>query len=275
MNKPLVSIIIPAYNCQSTIERAIESCSNQTYRNYEVIIVDDGSSDGTLSLLKVIASQYSFLKIYSQPNGGVSSARNIGLRKSTGDYVQFLDSDDWLEENAIERCINIMLTNEDISFIQFGLRIWEEDRILREPNPGNAIFKSTDSWISFQPIYKLLNAVYSKFYTRKWIEREFNTNIFRGEDLLFNIENFDEKTKVIAIPDVLYNVQRQNENSLNKLYKKGALLGYTKVREATEKKMTLLFQEQFDCNIYRRNEISSIVALVAQLCGGVISGSAI
>ena len=101
----LVSIIIPAYNVEKYIHRAIESSVRQTHKKIEVIIVDDGSTDRTCEIITEYAARYPEIKHISQTNAGVSSARNAALEICNSDYVIFLDSDDWLEENAIERLL--------------------------------------------------------------------------------------------------------------------------------------------------------------------------
>lgn len=116
----LVSVIIPAYNAEKTILRTLESVFNQTYRSIEVIIVDDGSNDNTLNLLKEIKktkqnSKIS-IKIISKKNGGVSSARNVGLRHATGNFIAFLDSDDEWYNNKLSVQVNCML-NRKINFL--------------------------------------------------------------------------------------------------------------------------------------------------------------
>ena len=95
----LVSIIVPLYNKEHQIKRCIESLLKQTYKNIEIIIIDDGSSDNSY----IIASSYkdTRLNVYKKENGGVSSARNFGIEKATGDYIAFVDSDDWVDKNYI------------------------------------------------------------------------------------------------------------------------------------------------------------------------------
>lgn len=102
---PKVTIIIPAYNVEKYIFRAIESSVKQTYKNIEIIIIDDGSTDGTLKEIKKYASIDDRVIYVHQSNKGVATARNEGLQVSTGAYVLFLDSDDWLEPNAVEQLI--------------------------------------------------------------------------------------------------------------------------------------------------------------------------
>lgn len=100
-----VSIIIPAYNVEKYIFRAIESSIKQTYKNIEIIIVDDGSTDQTLKVIKKYADIDERVIYIHQTNKGVAIARNEGMKSSTGEFVIFLDSDDWLEPNAVERLV--------------------------------------------------------------------------------------------------------------------------------------------------------------------------
>ena len=98
---PLVSIIIPVYNASKYVEQSVYSAINQTYRNIEVIAVDDGSTDNSYELLKTIKDTR--LKVFKQLNQGACVARNRGIQESTGEYVKFLDADDFLYQDAIER----------------------------------------------------------------------------------------------------------------------------------------------------------------------------
>lgn len=113
---PLVSVIIPVYNSKNTIEKTLDSVINQTYQKIEVILIDDGSTDGSTEIMRKYIEKHKtvIFKIISKKNGGVSSARNRGIDESTGDYISFLDSDDiWLPKK-IEHQVNIFLNNPKI-----------------------------------------------------------------------------------------------------------------------------------------------------------------
>lgn len=99
----MISIIIPAYNAEKFIERAILSAVNQTAQNVEVIVIDDGSEDHTLEIAQALAQKYGNIKVLHTENGGVSRARNIGLDNANGEYIAFLDADDMLLPDALER----------------------------------------------------------------------------------------------------------------------------------------------------------------------------
>lgn len=98
-----ISIIVPIYNCEKYISRCIESIVNQTYKNIEIILINDGSTDSTINILKNYEKRDNRINIINKSNTGVSDSRNIGIKKSTGDYIIFVDSDDWLEPDMIEK----------------------------------------------------------------------------------------------------------------------------------------------------------------------------
>ena len=115
VNKPLVSIIIPAYNKGSYTIKAIKSVLSQTYNNIELIVINDGSTDDTHELLKkIIDKRFIF---YDIKNSGACTARNYGINKSNGKYLSFLDCDDTYEKNKIEKSISVLERNREYKFI--------------------------------------------------------------------------------------------------------------------------------------------------------------
>lgn len=109
---PLVSVIIPMYNAEKFISATIQNVLEQTYPNIELIVVDDGSRDNSLSVAKKFESKK--VKILTQSNKGASAARNYGLREASGNFIQFLDADDLLSPNKIEEQTNLLLGNETV-----------------------------------------------------------------------------------------------------------------------------------------------------------------
>jgi glycosyltransferase involved in cell wall biosynthesis len=101
-NEPLVSVIIPIYNTEECLDKCVGSIVNQTYKNLEIILVDDGSTDNSLMICDEWASKDNRIKVIHQENGGVSKARNTGLDNVTGEYISFVDSDDYVEKNYID-----------------------------------------------------------------------------------------------------------------------------------------------------------------------------
>lgn len=112
-----VSVIVPVYNRELTIERTIKSVLNQTFRNFELIIVNDGSIDGSLETVTDYAKKDNRIKVFSQNNSGVSMARNKGIRKALGKYICFLDSDDTYELSFLEKMVSAAeKSNADVTY---------------------------------------------------------------------------------------------------------------------------------------------------------------
>lgn len=107
----MISVITPVYNSEKYIERAVRSVLNQTYRDIEYILVDDGSTDKSGEIIDRYAAQDSRIRVIHRKNGGVAAARNTGLSAARGEYIAWLDSDDWLEPSMLETCLNALLKN--------------------------------------------------------------------------------------------------------------------------------------------------------------------
>lgn len=107
MNQIKISVIVPVYNTKDCLERCISSIRNQTYDNLEIILVDDGSTDGTGDLCEEIAEQDNRIRVFHKENGGASSARNLGLEKATGEYVGFVDSDDYIDSDVYAQMMEL------------------------------------------------------------------------------------------------------------------------------------------------------------------------
>ena len=109
MNNDLISIIIPIYNIMDCLEKCVDSCINQTYQNIEIIMVDDGSSDGTSELCDKLKEKDERIRVFHKENGGSSSARNLGIEEAKGEYLGFVDSDDFISSNMYEDLMNAIL----------------------------------------------------------------------------------------------------------------------------------------------------------------------
>ena len=104
MNNPKVSVVIPVYNTEAYVEQTLRSIMGQTLRDIELIVINDGSTDGSLSALELIATGDDRIRLYTQPNKGLSQTRNAGIDRARGEFIYFMDSDDLLEPDALERC---------------------------------------------------------------------------------------------------------------------------------------------------------------------------
>ena len=122
MDTPLVSIIVPVYNVEKYLNRCICSITQQTYKNIEIILVDDGSADKSGEICDSLAKRDPRVVVIHKENGGLGSARNAGIRKAKGEYLLFVDSDDWIATDTIEYCINVIGNQRGIvDIVQFSM----------------------------------------------------------------------------------------------------------------------------------------------------------
>ncbi|MCM1385978.1 MAG: glycosyltransferase [Bacillus sp. (in: Bacteria)] len=112
MRRIKISVIVPIYNTLDFLERCVDSIRMQTYENLEILLIDDGSTDGTGALCDTIARQDNRIRVYHKENGGASSARNFGLQNAIGDYISFIDSDDYIDTDIYQSMIDVIVEND-------------------------------------------------------------------------------------------------------------------------------------------------------------------
>lgn len=210
-----ISIIIPVYNSGITIKRTIDSLLNQTNQDFEVIIVNDGSTDDTknhiLNKIKNISNFY----LIDQVNGGASSARNTGIKKANGDYLSFIDADDVVSEYYVQEILSHLSSVENTcDLVVFGYNncIITNGKmdIRNEVVPDINQFTSSKNMHDLVPYLitaNLLNPLWNKVYRRNiLIEHNINLNesYILGEDLIFNLSFFDYCTSTLIIEKSLY-----------------------------------------------------------------------
>lgn len=115
----LISVVLPTYNVKEYITQCVHSLVHQTYRELEILIVDDGSTDGTGALCDTLALEDSRIRVFHKENGGTHTARNMGIREAKGEYIMFLDPDDWLDENTFQELVS-RIRQDDLDVIRFG-----------------------------------------------------------------------------------------------------------------------------------------------------------
>lgn len=143
----LVSLIIPVYNVESFLKRCLESAQKQTYRDIEIILVDDGSTDSSGEMCDAVANTDKRIKVIHKKNGGLSSARNAGIAASNGECIFLLDSDDYISSTCIELCVKMLAKyNADISIVQMA-NVTEEtnEEIPFDKNPSIEVFSAKDA----------------------------------------------------------------------------------------------------------------------------------
>lgn len=253
MESKLISIIIPIYNGENWLCNAVDSALNQTYSKIEVLLINDGSTDNSFGLIQKYQSD-SRVRIFNTPNGGQAKARNLGIEKATGSYIQFLDCDDTLETNALERAFAAMKDSTD--FVLYGLNIYHQGQLLRTPHCEQ--FSYNGQYDLFRQVSRLLDSPCNKLYKKDYIKNKFPESCVYGEDGIFNYSNLSENTKIESIPDCLYNVRLDNPNSVNKRYKPGRLRDTIKYLSVGQTKMVELFGKNSINNDYMPAFLSTL-----------------
>ena len=225
------SIIIPAYNCENYISKCLESIFNQSYKNFEVIVVDDCSTDKTFEILK----KYTNIKLLSTPvNSRQGTARNIGLDVCTGDYILFVDSDDSLYDNTVlDKIANLINTQNMPDIVYLGIKMYGKRDLLLIPDEKNCTKEyrlSENPFINvisiawknklIQGIEKAKTYAYGDFIYYKYNNRESSTtttySITQAEDTIQLISKLFELYQIIDkenIPYLSKRIQQQTDRA--------------------------------------------------------------
>lgn len=209
-----ISIIIPVYNVQKYVNKCIDSVLNQTYSRFEVIAIDDGSEDDSGMILDECAQRDSRILVIHKENGGVSSARNCGLEIAKGDFVFFLDADDWIEPYAIEKMIQNVGESDILAFSYNIIRNGSQEFIIRNPWNYQKLekFKTTDL---FHDIFARTAILCNKLYRRSVIgNTRFSTSMDYGEDAYFQLQVYKNAKSGVIICEPLYNYYMEREGNV-------------------------------------------------------------
>lgn len=229
MNQPLVSVVIPIYNVEKYLDRCISSVVDQTYRNLEIILVDDGSPDRCPGMCDQWADKDGRIRVIHKENAGLGMARNSGLEAASGKYIFFFDSDDYVELSTVEICVR-HAEEHSADTVLFGRRdVYEDGR------QGKAIHaEKLQVFRGAQVQNRLLPGLYTYAFGvgvsawGKMYQREmFTANALRfpserkiiSEDAYFALEYFSKSDCSVLLPDVLYNYVNR-DNSLSRGYRK-------------------------------------------------------
>ncbi|ADO82597.1 glycosyltransferase family 2 protein [Ilyobacter polytropus] len=222
-SESLISVIIPFYNIGDYIKKTVQSLESQTYKKFEVIFVNDGSTDRSLKILKAELKEVTFdYKIIILPeNKGLSNARNRGVSSSKGEYIYFLDADDYLENNAFEKVMEMFKAhNTDAVFFQFK-RVDENGNVLKNYNES---FKDVNKIESSRDIlFKYINLEIficscSIVYRKKTINNLFFNEISYIEDQDFNIRALINSNKVGYINSQIFNYCQREGSLMNRKF---------------------------------------------------------
>ena len=217
-----VSVIIPVYNVKDYIRKCLDSVVNQTYSKLEILVIDDGSPDESGAIAEEYAASDNRVKVIHRENGGLSAARNTGLKPATGEYIFFLDSDDWIKENTIETLLRMAeVDNADI--VACGIeKVWDDGRkeLWTDEVPG--IWNGRESVSQMIHATNLCSVAVNKLYKKSlWENLNFPERCLH-EDEYTTYKALYTAQKVVYIPDGLYQYyQRDNGIMSSEVSKRG------------------------------------------------------
>ena len=232
---PYFSIILPVYNVEKYLQRCVRSVQNQSFSDYEIILVDDGATDSSGELCDKLAAEDPKITVVHKENGGLASARNAGLQKATGRYVWFVDSDDWIEPDALQ-CLYQASSEQSPDLVKFSYYRVDESRteVTGLAEPGLYTEESLEKLRSLAFYYTgkfLLSACFC-IYRRALITEhrlEFvSERIVGSEDYLFNLQVLLFARSVQVIPSYLYDYE-QRDGSLTQKYRPDLAQQYTRL----------------------------------------------
>jgi len=257
----LISIIVPVYNVEKYLKQCIETIQSQTYKNLEIILVDDGSPDNSGKICDEYAEQDSRIKVIHKENGGVSSARNLGLEKATGEFIAFIDADDYISADYCEKLLTT-LKQENADCVACGYnRVYDnktEEIISKEPY-------SLDNKAFLEKILFVQNGLgfcHMKIWQKSVIANiKFDEKLKVGEDALFNIQASTNIKKFYMLNEALYNY-RFNETSVVRNFDENYMNKYLASMQVAQKYVNENYRD--DKNILDKinNYISYHVLLI-------------
>lgn len=242
----IISIIVPIYNIENHLRKCVDSLLEQSYKNIEIVLVDDGSTDLSSEICDIYSKKDKRVKVIHKKNGGLSSARNVGLDNCNGNYVMFVDGDDWIDRECCQ-IINRILDGYNYDVILFPyIREYKNKSIERKLFTTSIEFFGVDFTKLYSRIIGLINddmknpemldslsTAWGKVFKKKCISKPFvDTKIIGTEDLLFNVSNLKNMSSAYYTDGTYYHYNKLNDISLTKgfsleKYKKNkVLLGY-------------------------------------------------
>lgn len=252
----MISIIVPVYQAKKSLKRCIDSIITQSYQDLEIILVDDGSTDGSERICDLYAEIDHRVTVIHKENEGVSAARNTGIFHAVGQYVQFVDSDDYLEKN----CCELLLQSVDNSKAELavcGYHHWFYGRDVEKIPEGNETLLTSKMKTEWLTLYEqgYWNMPWNKLYRRDCIKGWFDTSMSLGEDLMFNLEYVSDITRIVFVAKPLYHyLQNENESSLSSKKRQDKIEISLRIRNAMkefyrertgEKPPFLIIEERF------------------------------
>lgn len=247
----MISIIIPVYKAENTLRKCVESCLNQTYKDIEIILVDDGSPDSCPTICNEYSVKDGRVIVLHKKNGGVSSARNLGLKRARGEFIVFVDSDDWIEDDMLKHMMNIQIKNDyDLILCNYTIHF--------DNNKSIADNTYVPKMRSKHEIYNYLlmpnkedsfRTPWAKMYKSRIIHEnnlQFNESLTLGEDTCFNYQ-------YISYINSIYCINGYNGYNFRRIFSSEKKARYYKSAKYLFNSRIIMIQEF--TNIFSKNTV--------------------
>ena len=269
----LISIIVPVYNVEQYLEKCVDSIINQTYKNLEIILVDDGATDSSGKLCDELAKIDNRIKVYHKENGGLSDARNYGVERATGEYIGFVDSDDYIDAEMYEKLYEaIKKENVDVAECNLKIIYPEREELFTEQNYYNVCTKQ-EYLEEYLKIEKIFGSVWTKLISRKIAKELLFPKGKLYEDTYYAYDLINVANSFVLIDSPSYNyLMRENSITNSKFnprifdlieivekFHKTTYKNYPGLKEAADcRKMyayfsvlnSILLEDEFKNNLY-------------------------
>ena len=269
-NMALISIIIPVYNVADYLSRCIKSVLSQSYTNIEVILIDDGSTDGSCGICDDYAGKDDRIKVIHQQNDGVSSARNAGIDIATGEYIGFVDSDDWIEPDMYEKLFNAVNgSGKRIAVCGYVEEREGNKYSLNWLCPELAGVVSRDTVLhDIAYVSYFGQSMCNKLFSRSLFESDYptrvDTGLHVGEDALFVIGAFLKTDGLVYVPESLYHYWQRSDSAMHLFNDKS--LSVLRALDGVLKLMSPVSREIRNLARLRYTESLAGIIRVAALC---------
>ncbi len=257
-NNIKISVIVPVYNVEKFVEECVQSIINQTLTDIEIILINDNSKDNSNEICKELLKKDSRISLYQSEGKGVSKARNIGISVAKGEWISFVDSDDWLEENMMEELYNVACKGKsDIIMCDSYINKGEEQTINEFYYEEKIIAGKEKEELQIQAVVPIeghykpqgipCGVPWAKLYNKEFILKnnlKYKTNLPRRQDMIFNLEAFEKTNEINYIQKKLYHY-RKNEGSKVNRFEPNVCYEYNNILTELENFM----------NEYNKNEL--------------------
>ena len=216
----LISVIVPIYKVEAYLDRCVSSIVGQTYKNLEVVLVDDGSPDNCPSMCDAWAAKDMRIKVIHKENGGLSDARNAGLAIATGDYISFVDSDDWIDESMLQTMVDVLQT-EKADIVECGVSYIDESGTVLRVRSCHDELQLFDKYGALRALVReseVFQTVWNKLYRKELLDGILFEVGKLNEDDYWTYQIFDRADKIAAINIPLYFYYQRNSSIMGEGY---------------------------------------------------------